>query len=141
MQICHRRLNIGTFHSLDLGAKINTAMKRNAEKKKKTKRFFKRRLLRARSLHGRSQAHLGQVSEGNLLGTVFSGFWPSILLSDGHGSWQRRCCQQEALPALTHQVFFPSATSAGQGVAQPGHWDGQGGVALFPAVQVSTDGI
>lgn len=34
MQTCHRRLNIGTFHSLDLGAKINTAMKRNAEKKK-----------------------------------------------------------------------------------------------------------
>lgn len=33
MQTCHRRLNIGTFHSLDLGAKINTAMKRNAEKK------------------------------------------------------------------------------------------------------------
>lgn len=31
-----------------------------------------------------------------------------------------------------HQVFFPSATSAGQGVAQPGHWDGQGGAALLP---------
>lgn len=34
MQTCHQRLNIRTFHSLDLGAKINTAMKRNAEKER-----------------------------------------------------------------------------------------------------------
>lgn len=90
-QTCHPRPKTSSIvYSFGVGAKINTAMERNAGKPPRGSETAS--LCGLVNLVSRaSPAPLGQLSQGGMSGAVFSGFLPgpSIPLSDDHGSWQR----------------------------------------------------
>lgn len=123
-QTCNLRLQTSRFvYSFGFGVNMNRAMGRPAGRSQGTSFCAGEPRFTAES------TPLGQVPQGE----VFSGFLPGpsihgvMIMALGKGG----SCQQEALPSLTHQVFFPATTSAWQGVPQ-WCWDGQRGAALSP---------
>lgn len=90
-QTCHPRPKTSSIvYSFGVGAKINTAMERNAGKPPRG--FETANLCGLVNLVSQvSPAPLGQLSQGDMSGAVFSGFLPgpSIPLSDDRGSRQR----------------------------------------------------